>query len=456
MATYNASNKSQLSSALNKAKAGDTISLSGGNYGSLRVSSEKYSGEVTITSNGNANFSAIQVVNSKNLTFDGLNLSGTGVGFKVSGSSQNIKIQDSDLTGFTKGITVYGGSGFKALNNDITKIKYDGIVIGHVQGVTLQGNEVRIQNASGDNHRDVIQFYNQGSAAPSANITIKNNLLTSDDGVTHGLFFGNADTKGSNVSEFYKNITIEGNTIKTGHKLALAIGGAQNVSIRKNVVVQSDDFSSKKTVNIPLIIIDRDAKGVSLSGNTVVKMPVIGDDSSNWKTIGTLNNTGSKIVSLGASVSNATAVSIDDTPTSSGSGTSSSGTGSGSGTSSSVLGNGSADEFRFSGSSISGTKTNSISADFTEGDKVVLTRYDAGTFEDVVGGNVVTNSPNGSYVKIDSVADLQELVASSNAISADVSGDKLTLSIDQDTGTHHLEFAGIGQEYLNSYDASLF
>ena len=46
--------------------------------------------------------------------------------------------------------------------------------------------------------------------------------------------------------------------------------------------------------------------------------------------------------------------------------------------------------------------------------------------------------------------------AAAKAIKAKVSGDTLTIDIAQAHGTHHLVLAGLGHEYQNSYDATLF
>ena len=499
MTTYKVANQSQFKSALNSAKSGDNIVMKAGNYGNVTISNEKFSSKVTISSESSSNpatFTKLYMTNSSNITFkgvefdytsssgstipfnvksssnltfdnvtfDGLTQSGhgTGVGLKVY-SSSNVTVQNSDFVNFNKGMETWNNTNFKLLNNDFNNIAYDGVVVGHSKGVLIQGNEINIRNAVGDNHRDVIQFYNQGSKAPSSDVTIKGNVLTADNGITHGIFFGNNDARGGGSSEFYKNVTIEGNTIKTGQVLALAMGGAQNVSIKKNIVIQNEDFYSKKTVNIPMILIDKDAKGVSVSGNTVVKAPAIADDSSNWKIIGTLSNTGSKIVALGAKISSATALAdTADATTLSASATTATtaaaattSTTASSAATSLSSGNGLADEFRFKGTDLSGgDKTSKIAADFSDGDTIVLINYAKGTFEDVSGGNVLHNSADGTYVKIDSVTDLRELASSSDAISAKVSGDTLTLDVAQASGTHHLVFEGLGHAF--QADTTLF
>ena len=459
MATYKVSTQSQLKSALNSAHGGDSIVLKAGNYGNLYVSGEKYSSTVKITSESNSNpatFSKISLTNVSNLTFDNVDLQGaiksgygTGVGLRVN-SSSNVTVQNSDFDGLNKGIESWNNTNFKVIGNNFDRIGYDGIVVGHSKGVTIQGNDIDM-HAHGDSHRDGIQFYNQGLKAASSNVSIKNNVIKTDDGITHGIYFGNADAKNGNTGEFYKNVAIENNTVKTGQMLGVAIGATQGLSVRNNVVVQSDEFYSKKTVNIPMILIDKDARSVSLSGNTVLKAPVIADDGHNWSIVGTLSNSGGKIVGLGASVSNASTSGAAELTTSAASATSTA-----TSAAATFASAADGDEFRFLGTAVGREKTDTFAIDFSKGDTIVLNGYADHTFDDISGGNVVANSATGGYVKIDSVADLQELATSSKAITAKVSGDTLTFDIAQDGGVHHLVMAGLGHDYQNSFDATLF
>lgn len=479
MATYKVSTQSQLKSALNSARGGDDIVLKAGNYGSLTLSGKSYSSEVTITSEsaskpatftkvylekvGNLSFDDVKfdysgasgsslpfnVKNSSNLTFDGVTFdgqvtSGYGVGtaLKIANSS-GVTVQNSDFADFYKGIETWGTTNLKVVNNDIDNISYDGIVLGQsTKGALIQGNEVHMHARSSVQHSDVLQLYNQGSGAPSSNITIRGNLFTSDNGQTHGIYAGNGDAKSTGkLSEYYSNITIENNTIKTGHLLGLALGETSGASIRNNVVVQSDDFYSKKAVNTPMILIDEDSRGINISGNTVLKAPAIAND--NWTILGTLGNSGGKIVGLGASTSSASTSSASTSSTS----TSSAAT---------LTSSADGDEFRFLGTSVGKGKTDKFTVDFSDGDTIVLNKYASHTFDDISGGNVVANNATGTYVKIDSITDLQELVTSSKAISAKVSGDTLTFDIAQNGGVHHLVMAGLGHEYQNTFDATLF
>jgi hypothetical protein len=482
MATYKVSTQSQLKSALNSARGGDDIVLKAGNYGSLTLSGKSYASDVTITSESaskpatftkvfldkvvNLSFDDVKldysgasgsslpfnVKNSSkitfdNVTFDGQVSSGYGVGTALKiASSSNVTVQNSDIVNFYKGIETWGTTSLKLVNNDIDNISYDGIVLGQsTRGALVQGNEVHMHARSSVEHSDVLQLYNQGSGAPSSSITIRGNLFTSDNGQTHGIYAGNGDAKSTGrLSEYYSNITVENNTIKTGHLLGLAIGETSGASIRNNIVVQSDDFYSKKAVNTPMILIDNDARNINISGNTVLKAPAIAND--NWTILGTLANSGGKIVGLGGSTSSATTLSATDSITDS----------LATATATTLASPSDADQFRFLGTAAGQEKTDAFALDFADGDTIVLNKYAAHTFEDFAGGNVVSNDAAGTYVKVDSIADLQELVTASSAISAKVDGDTLTLDIAQNGGVHHLVMAGLGQEYQSTFDATLF
>ena len=71
-------------------------------------------------------------------------------------------------------------------------------------------------------------------------------------------------------------------------------------------------------------------------------------------------------------------------------------------------------------------------------------------FEDA-GGNLVHANAEGTYVKIDSLADIKELAQVNNkvSVSANAATDVLTMSIDQGAYTHKVQIAGLADEYLS-------
>ena len=114
--------------------------------------------------------------------------------------------------------------------------------------------------------------------------------------------------------------------------------------------------------------------------------------------------------------------------------------------------------FRFKGSPVaSGDRTDvEDNLNFDEGDAIVLINYEAGSFKGVRRGNKLDVNSSGTDAKIDSVTDLQELDHASPRLSASISGDTPTLRITQSGGAHDIVLEGLGEEYLDSYDPTLF
>lgn len=485
MATISVSNQSQFLSALQTAKAGDSIKMAAGNYGTIsldgtKASSKylKYSDEVTIVSasstnkavingltlNGvtnmtfknvafdfvsdtTANGIPVNVNSSKSVTFTGSVFDGeiqggygSGTGIKLSQGS-DILIENSTFTNYRKGIEAWAVNGLDIKNNKIQGISYDGVVTGHVQNMKITGNTIAMKsNPAEDQHRDGIQIWNQGTKAPSSNVTIDGNTITSTDTTTHGIYMGNADAKGAtNPEEFYTNVSITNNTILTGQKLGIAIGQTDGITISGNTLIQTNALNDDtRAVTIPLLHLEKDVVNATISGNILNGAPVIADE--NWNEVlgasrGGLTESGNTIVKLSWNVGDSLNDPWADIP-----------------------GNGVADEFRLKGTWVAATdRTDTVSdLSFDEGDTIVLINYETGSFKGVWQGNPLEVNGTGTYAKIDSITDLQELTATSPKLTASVDGDTLTLHVTQSGGTHDIILEGLGQEYLNTYDATLF
>lgn len=485
MAIISASNNAQLLSALQIAQPGDTISLAYGRYGALNLDGSKYatnylkySGEVKIVSadssrkaiidsltlNGvtNLTFEKIKfdystansssavpfnVNSSKNITFRGDVFGGEfsqdgfglGTGLKISQGSA-ILVENSNFTGFRKGIEAWAVNGLTVQGNSIKDISYDGLVTGHVQGLTIKNNTIAMKSNPGeDEHRDAIQIWNQGAKVPSSGILIEKNTITSTDTTTHGIYMGNADAKSAfDFAEFYSNVTIRGNTIMTGQKLGIAIGQTSGLTVTGNTLIQNASLNDDpRTVTIPLIHVEQDAVDVTITGNIMHGAPVVANVS--WaQVIGaspawTIND--NAIVKLDWNPGDPT---VDPWAE--------------------VRGNGQADEFRFKGTWVATTDRTDVNANvnFEEGDTIVLINYEDGSFKGVWQGNPLNVNTPGNYAKIDSMVDLQELSATSPKVIASVSEDTLTLDITQTGGVHHIVLEGLGQEFLDTYDSTLF
>ena len=462
MATLNVSSAAELRSAINSASGGDTILLANGSYGDVSLNGAS---DLTLRAQGDdASLSGLNLKNADNVTVDGVNLDGrsdgagygTGTAIDVK-SSSDVTLQNMDVTDFAKGIRAWDVSGIKVEGNTLDNISFDGMVFGHVQGARITGNDVTMHGREAVDHKDVIQFYNQGDKAPASDVVISNNTLTAEDANIHGIYMGNADASNSGrSSEYYSNVTISGNVIDVKHMLGVAVGQTDGVEITDNVVLRNGGADGARAVSSPRILVDHDSDNVRISGNTVLDTPSAA--GANWQSDSASG--GGWSISGNTVVSVATSISGFSTGSSTGSGSDSGSTGGSASTgasTSAATGAAVADEFRFTGDRVQGDVSGRIEgADFAKGDALKLGGYDAGTFDDVRGGNLVHDNASGTYVKIDSLTDIAELDASSHAVTAHVSGDDLQVTIEQDSGTLDLVLAGLGREYQAGYDATLF
>lgn len=442
MATINVSGKAQLASALKSAKAGDVLSLAGGNYGSVSLSK----GGITIKSASDGNqavFSALKGKGVSNLTIDNVKFDGpghSGTGLTLSNAS-NVKVLNSDFTDYRVGSFIYEVTGLTVSGNTFNRMYIDAMNFADINGGSISNNYYQESGSLPHyTHKDFIQFWTNAGygQAASKNISITGNKFFSKDGDTHGIFINN-EWHGQK----YENITISNNYLKSSQTHGITVNYGNGVTIANNTVIK--DGSGTPTINVT-----PDSTNVKILNNTA---PAVADKgNSSWVVSGnketipnawlwtgglsgaTVNNSGSAAGSsdvAAATSLTATKATVDSTAK--------------------VgldLGNGVADEFRFKGAAVTGTKAATLShVDFAEHDTLVLIGYDQGSFQDKAGGVDVLNSKDGTYVKIDSLTALKELADSSKAVDAKVSGDDLTLIIAQHGGTQKLVLDGLGHDY---------
>ena len=84
--------------------------------------------------------------------------------------------------------------------------------------------------------------------------------------------------------------------------------------------------------------------------------------------------------------------------------------------------------------------------------------FDRGTFLDFAGGkgNEVMNNASKTYMRIDSLTDIQEVVTASKDLSASFQKDVLQLKIAQDDGTLTISLPGLADDYKSTFDDALF
>lgn len=449
MATYNVSNASGLTSALGKAKGGDVIKLAGGNYGSVNLSAKSYSGNVTITSASDAKqavFTKLKMKGTSNLTVDNVKFDGTGQGngLEVSNGS-NIKVVNSDFTDLRLGAYFSKVTGLTVSNNTYTDMWHDAMNFAGITNGVISKNVYRESGSHpGYTHKDFIQFWTNktNGEAASKNVQITGNSFYSKDGETHGIFMLNEGKMG-----VYSNITIADNYMRSSQTHGITVADGNGVAITNNTMIKDGKLS-------PLINVTPNSQNIKITNNTVGSVPDQGNSSwtvANNKEVGAVGKhwtggqSGSYVANSG-SAGASTSAAIEAPETSKAPATISAPT-------STSLGDGKADEFRFDGSKLAASKTSTVdNLDFGDGDTLVFIWYDQNSFHDKPGGNLLQANAAGTYVKIDSMADIKELADFSGnkvSVNANADTDVLTLSIDQGSFTHKVQLAGLADEYLS-------
>ena len=189
-----------------------------------------------------------------------------------------------------------------------------------------------------------------------------------------------------------------------------------------------------------MIRVDKDAKEVSITGNTTHKTPeavesstTTGSPTTTSRRAGRSRTTRSSPLGTDSGSSGGCAAAAASQPV---------GAAGGDGD-----GNGKADDFRFNGDDIDGTgdvspSPTSTSARATASCCRTSTR---GTFLDFAGDNEVVVNAEKTYVRIDSLTDIQEIVTASQGRERELpdTNDTLVLRIAQDDGTAQHRAAGL-------------
>lgn len=312
------SNAAQLQQALAIAQGGDVIKLASGNYGNLKLDDISFASNVLINSVGpkeSVTFTGLDLHNVSNLTignvtfdydfapgdpsyvspfqiyggnnvtlrrsaFDGASADGTGTqadgygygtGLAVT-NAQNVRVTNNTISNFYNGLSVSDSQSVTVARNDVHNIRSDGMDFVHVQGVTIDENHIhdfRPDPASLD-HPDMIQFWTAGSAGPSTDVTITNNLLDAGRGHwTQAIFMGN-EAAGAGSGMYYRDVTIANNVVVNGHFHGITVGEAVNVNINHNTVLHTDGPAADgqdPVVEIPQINVAPLSENVTVRDN---------------------------------------------------------------------------------------------------------------------------------------------------------------------------------------------
>lgn len=309
------SSAAELQAAIASASDGATIRLLEGNYGTLALSN--FSRDLTLVADRDAPavLNGMRLVDVQGLTFDGLVFdyvfvpghphhhtpfrisrseditlrnalfeggdafgtgtkadgAGTGVGLSI-GGSRAITLEDSEITGFWKGLSMGSNSDVVLRGNELHGIRSDPITMGQMQNTLIENNHFhspRRAPGSGD-HSDMIQLTNSTGDTPSAGLVIRGNVFNIAGGdVGQAVFLSNnAARDGGGPATFYRDFLIEDNLIINSHRNSLAVGQIDGLELRNNTVLHADPVAGATgDSNRPFISVNSDSRNVTITDN---------------------------------------------------------------------------------------------------------------------------------------------------------------------------------------------
>jgi parallel beta-helix repeat protein len=217
---------------------------------------------------------------------DGL---GYGIALALSGN-QHVTLEYNSFYNFHRAITLGRSSDVVVRGNDIYAIRSDGINLVQTQRVVIEDNHIHDFNRSTTkkDHSDMIQMWSRNAELPSSDIIIRNNVLNLGKGdSTQSIFMRNdqVDRGLAGAEMFYRNITIENNTIINAHLHGITVGETDGLVIRNNTVVRNKSSKGKKNkpaLWTPQIRVAPTARNVEITRNVTSK--VVGhEQQAGWR-----------------------------------------------------------------------------------------------------------------------------------------------------------------------------
>jgi len=175
------------------------------------------------------------------------------------------------------GIACLETTNIQISGNEFLNLQADPMRLGGVRDVTITDNYVHdlLGSDSSVNHMDMIQFWSSNTVIRNENITISNNILSSNGGAgAQGIFMRNeqVDTGlDDSLGRYYKNITIADNVIYGSAPQGIAVGESIGLTIARNTLIFDPESGvltpSGPKAYPPRIRVSADAQDVTIVGN---------------------------------------------------------------------------------------------------------------------------------------------------------------------------------------------
>lgn len=197
-----------------------------------------------------------------------------GVGLFIEGCS-DVTITGLHVSRFHRGMKLRRVSDVMIRDNELTRLRSDGMNLIQVEDVRIEGNMIyNFDRAlASPDHADMIQFWTEGTDAPTQRVTIRDNILHSGSGFfTQSIFMRNEEVdKGrAGLEMFYRDITIEENVIINAHLHGISVGETNGLKIQRNTLIHNPLSVVKNPQSklwVPTIGVKKTSRNVEISHN---------------------------------------------------------------------------------------------------------------------------------------------------------------------------------------------
>ncbi|MBY4895364.1 right-handed parallel beta-helix repeat-containing protein [Rhodobacteraceae bacterium N5(2021)] len=164
-----------------------------------------------------------------------------GIGMGSIRDSSDVVFSNNTASGYLHGTSIMESRDVKFLSNEFTEFQGDGLRMGGVQNVLVEGNYFHdfLGTTNDFTHGDMIQLWSTNAEIVSSDITINGNILDSGNGSSSQSIWIRNETydKGLDDGYIYSNITITNNLIHNSHVHGIAVGHANGVTVEDNTLL---------------------------------------------------------------------------------------------------------------------------------------------------------------------------------------------------------------------------
>jgi len=168
-----------------------------------------------------------------------------GYGLFVNGGAE-IRVEDCAFHSYRTGLVLNRVEGFAVARSGFARMRSDGITIGESREGVVRRNVFHGTRITGEEHPDAVQLYSRPTSAPTADITIENNVVI---GETQGFCGFNHVRAGVNDGGFDR-IRIRNNKVVGGYPHGIALVEARHSEVTDNHVETYPTSKYRASINL--------------------------------------------------------------------------------------------------------------------------------------------------------------------------------------------------------------